>query len=262
MTLTLIVGLVLNAIALPLAAKRVLFLSRLITSGQPAPDRVENVTKRTGAAISSQLVEVLGQKKLLKWSVPGAAHAAVMYAFLILASVYLEAYGVLLSRDPQWHFLIFNAWGPLGFLQDLIGVLCVIGLVVFAIIRFKNSPEKLGRRSRFKGSHLGGAWVVLIMIFNVIWTMFLFRGASSALGNLGYGKWAFASYAVGKALGGPTDSSAIEALEKVGLLLHIGVMLVFLIIVLNSKHLHIFVAPINIMSSARTPPSPWAPSSR
>ena len=78
MTLTLIVGLVLNAIALPLAGKRVLFLERLITSGQPAPDRVENVTKRTATALGSQLVEVLGQKKLLKWSVPGAAHAFVV----------------------------------------------------------------------------------------------------------------------------------------------------------------------------------------
>ena len=36
-------------------------------------------------------------------------------------------------------------------------------------------------------------------------------------------------------------------LEGIGLLLHIGVMLVFLIIVLNSKHLHIFVAPLNVL---------------
>ena len=247
LTVTLILGLLLNAIALPLAARRVWFLFRLITSGQPAPDRVENVTKRTGSALGTQLVEVLGQKKLLKWSVPGAAHAFVMYAFLILATVYVEAYGVLLSRDPKWHFLFIGQWGPLGFLQDLIAVLALVGLVAFSIIRFKNAPKKLGRRSRFSGSHLGGAWVVLIMIFNVIWTMFLFRGASEALGNLRYGKWAFASYAVGKVLGGPADSSGIEAVEKVGLLLHIGVMLVFLIIVLNSKHLHIFIAPLNVM---------------
>jgi Fe-S oxidoreductase len=246
-TLTLILGLVLNAIALPLAGRRVVFLYRLITSGQPAPDRVENVTKRTGSALGNQLVEVLGQRKLLKWSIPGAAHAAVMYAFLILATVYVEAYGVLLSRDPKWHLLFIGQWGPLGFLQDLIAVLALVGLVVFSIIRFKNTPKKLGRRSRFSGSHLGGAWVVLIMIFNVIWTMLLFRGASEALGNLRYGKWAFASYAVGKLFGGPTDSHAIEVVEHIGLLLHIGVMLVFLIIVLNSKHLHIFIAPLNVM---------------
>ena len=40
-------------------------------------------------------------------------------------------------------------------------------------------------------------------------------------------------------------------IEHVGLLLHLGVMLVFLIIVLNSKHLHIFVAPLNVMFGRR-----------
>lgn len=244
MTLTLIVGLVLNAIALPLAAKRGVFLFRLITSGQPAPDRVENVTKRTATALGSQLVEVLGQKKLLKWSVPGAAHAFVMYAFLILATVYLEAYAVLLSRDPGWHWWIFNSWGPLGFLQDLIATLCLVGLAIFTWIRVKNAPEKLGRKSRFKGSHLSGAWITLFMIFNVIWTLFLFRGAVEArdMGTEhGYGKWAFVSYVLGKVL---PDSTLLIG---IGLILHLGVMLVFLIFVLNSKHLHIFIAPLNVM---------------
>src|SRR5688500_17307004 len=52
----LIAGLVMLALALPVAGRRVFFLFRLITSGQPAPDRVENVTKRLGAAIKSQVV--------------------------------------------------------------------------------------------------------------------------------------------------------------------------------------------------------------
>ena len=248
--ITLILGLILNAATLPFAAKRIVFLIRLITGGQPAPDRIAGVTGRLNVALKNQLVEVLGQKKLLKWSIPGIAHSFVMYAFLILGTVYVEAYLVLLSTKADASFLIFNAWGPLGFLQDLIGVLCLVGLATFAIIRYKNQPAKLGRLSRFKGSHTGGAWLVLFMIFNVIWTMFLFRGAASLEGNLGYGKWAFASYGVGEffhAIGFDHHTSALEILEGVGLLLHIGVMLVFLIIVLNSKHLHIFVAPINIM---------------
>ena len=74
MTVVLIIGLLLNLIALPIAGRRVWFLYRLITSGKPAPDRVEGVTHRLGSALKTQLVEVLGQKKLLKWSVPGAAH--------------------------------------------------------------------------------------------------------------------------------------------------------------------------------------------
>ncbi|MGZ4536267.1 MAG: (Fe-S)-binding protein, partial [Nocardioidaceae bacterium] len=233
-----------TAIALPIAGRRVWWLYRLITSGQPAPDRVENVTERLGQAVKTEVAEVLGQKKLLKWSVPGVAHAFVMYAFIILASVYFEAYAVLLSRNPEWNWFIFGNWSVLGFAQDLISVLCLIGLAVFTVIRVKDSPERLGRRSRFSFSHLSGAWITLFMIFNVIWTLFLFRGAVEArdMGtDHGYGKAAFVSYALGKVL---PDSTALIG---IGLLLHIGVMLVFLVLVLNSKHLHIFIAPLNVM---------------
>src|ERR1044072_6198784 len=108
MILTLVLGLILNAIVLPIAAKRVLLLYRLITSGQPAPDRIEHVRERLPEAIKTQVTEGFGQKKLLKWSIPGAAHFFVFWAFLILASVYFEAYAVLISRNPEWHWFIFN----------------------------------------------------------------------------------------------------------------------------------------------------------
>ena len=52
------------------------------------------------------------------------------------------------------------------------------------IIRLRSEPKEYGRKSRFYGSHLGAAWLVLFMIFNVIWTYVLFRGASvNALGD-------------------------------------------------------------------------------
>ncbi len=205
---------------------------------------MENVTGRLGEAVRGQLVEVLGQRKLLKWSVPGAAHFFVFWAFLILATVYLEAYGALFN--PDFHIPLVGRWDPLGFAQDFIAVMALLGIATFAVIRFKNAPEKLGRKSRFKGSHLGGAWLTLFMIFNVIWSMFLFRGSAVNTGTFPYGNGAFMSHAVG-ALLDPLGEGANEALEKVGLLIHIGVMLVFLIFVLNSKHLHIFVAPINVL---------------
>ncbi len=246
MTWVLILGLIMNAIALPLAAKRVLFLERLITSGQPAPDRIDGVIYRIGASVKTQVVKVFGQKKLLKWSVPGAAHFFVFWAFLILGTVYVEAYGALFTYPDEFAIPIVGHWDLLGFAQDFIAVMALVGLAVFAQIRLKNSPKKLGRRSRFKGSHLGGAWVVLFMIFNVIWTMFLFRGAGAANDTLPYGNGAFVSQGVGNLLDG-LSHDVLEVLEGIGLLLHIGVMLVFLIIVLNSKHLHIFVAPLNVL---------------
>jgi Fe-S oxidoreductase len=253
-TAVLILGLLLNAIALPIAGRRVWFLYRLITSGQPAPDRIKGVTGKLGAAVKRQVVEVFGQKKLLKWSVPGAAHFFVFWAFVILATVYFEAYAALLSRDPQWNWFVFGNWGVLGFVQDFIAVMATVGIVVFWAIRLRNQPKQLGRRSRFFGSHLGPAYFTLFMIFNVVWSLFWFRGAveardmavaASGGGDHGYGKAAFVSYLLGKVL---PDSTALIG---IGLLLHIGVMLAFLIFVLHSKHLHIFVAPINVLFGRR-----------
>ncbi len=257
MVLVLIVGLLMNAVALPLAAKRVLFLYRAISHGQPAPDRIKGVTRRMGAAVKRQLVEVFGQKKMLKWSVPGTAHFFVMWAFFILATVYVEAYGSLFKlllhggtfeegEHLSWAIPIVGHWALLGFLQDFIAVMALFGLATFWWIRMRNAPKDLGRKSRFFGSHLGPAYLTLFMIFNVIWTMFLFRGAGAALGTLPYENGAFASIGVGKLLDG-LSVETLEILEGVGLLLHIGVMLVFLIFVLNSKHLHIFLAPLNVL---------------
>ena len=200
----LIIGLAGTALGLGLAGKRVVFLFRMITHGQPAPDRIAGVTGRIGLALKTQVVEVFGQKKLLKWSIPGTAHFFVFWAFVILGTVYLEAYVALLTREPAPHFLIFGTFKPLGFLQDFIAVMCLLGIFAFWQIRLKNSPARLERESRFFGSHLGGAYLVLFMIFNVIWTLFLFRGAviahELAEGEDGYGKAAFVSYALGKVL--------------------------------------------------------------
>ncbi len=119
------------------------------------------------------------------------------------------------------------------------------------MIRVRNSPEREQRDSRFYGSHTGGAWLILFMIFNVLWTLFFFRAAASALGKLPYESGAFASIGLGNLFTG-LSTPALEVVESLGLLLHIGVMLAFLVIVAYSKHLHIFTAPINV-SAKRYP---------
>ena len=244
MTLVLILGLAMTAVALTFAGRRAAYLYRLITHGQPAPDRVEGVTGRLGRAVKTQLAEVFGQRKLLQWSIPGAAHFFVFWAFVILGSVYVEAYGALFSSD--FHIPVIGTWPILGFAQDFIAVMCLFGIVTFAILRIQQSPQRLGRNSRFSRSHTGGAWLVLFMIFNVLWTLFFFRSAASALGNLPYDSGAFISIALGNLLDGLSHNT-LEVMEGLGLLLHIGVMLVFLIDVLHSKHLHIFLAPLNVL---------------
>jgi Fe-S oxidoreductase len=242
MSYVLILGLVMNAIALPIAGRRVIFLYRLITSGQPSPDRFNGETTSPGTGLANVLTEVFGQRRLLKWTVPGLAHFFTFWAFVILATVYLEAYGALFK--PDFEIPLIGTWPVLGFLQDTIALLVVVAVVVFGVIRWQNQPARLGRRSRFSGSHLFGAWLVLFLIVNVVWTMFLFRGAAIDTGNF-HNNGAYMSHLVANWLSGFSNSTN-SVLEGIGLLLHIGVMLVFLVEVLHSKHLHIFVAPINV----------------
>ena len=36
----------------------------------------------------------------------------------------------------------------------------LLGIITSAIIRLTREPKKLGRESRFYGSHTGGAWLI------------------------------------------------------------------------------------------------------
>ena len=238
----LIIGLLMTAVVLVFAAKRVLWLTNLIRSGQKTSDehgRKDHLSTR----ITTQITEVFGQTRLLRWSIPGIAHFFTMWGFFILASVYLEAYGVLFN--PKFAIPFIGHWDGLGFIQDFFALAVLLGIATFAVIRLRSEPKEHGRDSRFYGSHTGGAWLILFMIFNVIWTYALFRGAAVANGNLPYGWGAFFSHGIGTLLA-PLGHTANEIIETVALLLHIGVMLVFLLIVLHSKHLHIGLAPINV----------------
>ena len=225
-----------------LAVKRVLWLTKLIRSGQPTLDeggRKNDLKDR----ITTQFKEVFAQTRLLRWSIPGIAHFFTMWGFFVLGSVYLEAFGVLFN--PSFAIPIVGHWNVLGFLQDFFALAVLFGIIAFAIIRLRSEPKEYGRDSRFYGSHTGGAWQILFMIFNVIWTYALFRGAAVATENLPYGWGAFFSHGMGAILS-PLGETPNLIIERVALLLHIGVMLIFLLIVLHSKHLHIGLAPINV----------------
>ena len=92
----LVIGLLMTAVVLVFAARRVVWLTNLIRSGQPTSDE-RGRTDHLGTRITTQIKEVFGQTRLLKWSIPGLAHFFTMWGFFILATVYIEAYGTLFS---------------------------------------------------------------------------------------------------------------------------------------------------------------------
>jgi Fe-S oxidoreductase len=241
-----IIGLGLTVILFSVAGRRFYWVSRLIRSGQPAPRRWNGFRKVTDA----EVVEVAGQRKLLKWTVPGLAHFFTMWGFTILLATIIEAYGALFDRDFHIPWIGQSNW--LGFTEDFFATAVLVSLCVFAVIRIKNAPAKKQRESRFYGSHTGAAWAVLAMIAAVIVTLLLYRAAQINTGHFPYGqsKWAFTSHVVATWLR-PLGTGVNSVLEATFLLLNVAVIASFLVFVSYSKHLHIFIAPINIGTSRR-----------
>jgi Fe-S oxidoreductase len=242
------VGLVLTAVAFAVAGRRLWWLKRLAFSGQPAPERVAYARSHPGREAETQLTEVIGQRKLLKWSVPGAAHAATFWGFIVLLLTIIESYGALFSRTFSLPWI--GHWAFIGFIEDLFAVAVLGGIITFTVIRLRNDPDKEGRKSRFFGSHTSAAWLVLGMIFLVVATLLLYRGAQINTGVFPYAHGAFASQIVGHWLA-PLGYGVNSVLEVVFLIAQIAVVMVFLVIVVYSKHLHIFLAPVNVLFSRR-----------
>ena len=223
MLIRLIIGLLMTAVVLVFAAKRVLWLTNLIRSGQTTSD--EHARKdHLGTRITTQIKEVFGQTRLLRWSIPGIAHFFTMWGFFILG-IGLPR-GVRRAVRPDFAIPFVGHWDALGFLQDFFAVAVLLGITTFAIIRIVREPKKHGRDSRFYGSHTGGAWLILFMIFNVIWTLRPVprRGGGHRQPALRQRRVLLARHGLRcctRSASTPTSGSRRSAL-----LLHIGVMLV------------------------------------
>jgi Fe-S oxidoreductase len=244
MAVRIILGLGVTIVCFAIAGRRFHWLSKLIRSGQPAKRPYQGFAR----AAEAEVVEVAGQKKILKWTIPGLAHFFTMWGFTVLLLTIIEAYGALFNRD--FHIPLIGTWSAVGFIEDFFAVAVLISLGVFSIIRLKNAPARKQRESRFYGSHTGAAWLVLAMIAAVIVTLLLYRAEQEKMGHFPFqnNAWAFASYELAKILPG---GSLGNVLETVFLLANVAVIAGFMVFVSYSKHLHIFMAPINIATSRR-----------
>ena len=238
------IGMAVTAVAVVAAGRRFWWVGRLVRSGRPAPGRFGGLRRR----VAVELSEVAGQKKLLKWTVPGLAHLFTMWGFTILVLTIIEAYGDLFA--PSFAIPGIGHSPILGFIEDFFAVAVLVAIATFAAIRLLHAPSRQERRSRFFGSHTSTAWVTLGAIAAVVVTLLVYRGAQVNTGRFPYDDWAFASHAVGSWLSG-IGRQANLSVETAFLLGNITVIVGFLVFVSYSKHLHIFTAPLNVAFSRR-----------
>ena len=252
----LILGVLIVAVGLTVAGRRLGYLYRVGKLGQKVePWRMP----AAGVAIKAELSEVAAQRKLLRWTGPGLAHAAVFWGFCVLLFTIVEAFGALFN--PTFQIPVIGNWPVVGFLEDLFALLCLGAVIAFAIIRVRETPKDRGRSSRFFGSHLGPAWIVLLGILGVVITVLLTRATQINAQRVGlpqddgsrplaFLEGAFASQTLASVFE-PLGTHTNEVLETVFLLLGLVVLLGFTVFVTYSKHLHILASLPNVALARR-----------
>ena len=225
------------AVALALFSRRALFLYRLIRSGKPAA-RFDHVPAR----VRTEVVDVIGQRKLLQRLVPGLMHAAIFWGFIVLFPTIVIA--MIGAADPHTTLPWLGEQGWYALLVDVFAVLVFAGVVTAFVIR------KVVRPKRFVGSHLGEADLILLLIAGIVITLVLWHASRIALGWNEYpASWASVSNAVSHLL----PAAVLPYVERGAVWAHILIILSFLVYLPYSKHLHILVAAINVFFGKMRP---------
>jgi Fe-S oxidoreductase len=185
--------------------------------------------------VRNEVEIVLGQRKLLQRLVPGLMHAFIFWGFIVLLPTILMAMIAAVRPSAELPWLGHRDW--FGWMVDIFCVLVLVGVISAFVIR------KIVRPERFRGSHLGEADFILLMIAGVVTTLLL---------------WHASAYEAGLAPHVGPISKAIAPIfpdhgnvNRIFLWSHLVFVLAFLRYIPQSKHLHIATAPFNVWS-ART----------
>jgi Fe-S oxidoreductase len=218
--------------------RRSLLLYRLVRTGKPAT-RFDDVPARAWA----EATVVVGQSKLLQRLTPGLVHAAIFWGFIVLfPTIVLAMIGVVEGPVTAVPWLEAQGWFALA--VDVFALLVLLGVAGAFLIR------KVQRPPRFKGSHLGEADLILLLIAGIVLTLFLWHASLIAIGLDGYpAQWAPISSLIASALPRTQGQSILIStalIERAAVLAHVAIILFFLAYLPYSKHLHIAVAAINV----------------
>ena len=207
------------------AGRRGAFLYGLVARAVPN-DRPRDTPRQAEA----ELEIVLGQRKLLQRLVPGLMHAFIFWGFLVLLPTILMAMIAAVDGRRELPWLGRQEW--FGWLADIFCVLVLVGLATAVVIR------KLVRPERFRGSHLGEADFILLMIAGVVTTLLFWHASAHAVGL--YAAAGPLSRAMAHAFSSYTNT------DRVFLWAHLVFVFTFLWYIPRSKHLHIATAALNV----------------
>jgi Fe-S oxidoreductase len=170
-----VLSLVATAVALGLFAQALRGFWQVIGAGGPALNRTDNKAARW----KNMFKETLGHTRMLQWTWIGIMHWLVFAGFIFLSSAVATAYFQIF--DPHFTLWIVGEWYPFEWATELLSWLTVIGILYLIVVRQRNHPRRLERKSRFFGSTFWQAYFVEAIILGEGLAGLFIRGAEYQL---------------------------------------------------------------------------------
>src|SRR5579864_9558822 len=192
------------------------------------PERVRSVLRYVGL-----------HTRMFRNVYSGLLHLFIFYGFIVLLTAIIEAFGSGIVPGFSLALIGGDTW--IAFLQDLFGVLVLVGVAMALINRLIIRPRQ------FQQSNEADALIILGLIATIMIGMLGQNAARVAEGSDPSASWRPVSSAIARVFMafGWQGSSAIPA-HEVFYWMHILAVLAFLVYIPSSKHLHIIVAIPNI----------------
>lgn len=193
---------------------------------------------KIGQRIVSFLINTFLQMRVIKKPFAGWMHLLLFWGFLLL---FLAA-GVDAAHNAiKWPHLEGMTYIGMSWIVDVLGFLALLGIIVLAVIRYVQKPDRLNDTKASDG------WIILL-VFAILLTGFVIEGAriaaqiqlSTTMQQIAYEQsaspigWQFASLFAGASVG------AIELWHRVLWWFHMAIAFLFIALVPYTKLWHIF----------------------
>ena len=209
-------------------------LYRILRLG-PGENRFDGILERLRGVVSYVALHTRMFRNLYS----GILHFFIFWGFVVLLTAIIQAFGE--GIFPGFSLAVIGGTTWLAFLQDLFGVLVLVGVVMALINRLAIRPRQ------FHESNEVDALIILGLIASIMIGMLGQNAARVAEGADPSAAWRPVASSIAHAFEGFgwQGTAAIPA-HEVFYWMHILAVLAFLVYIPSSKHLHIIVAIPNI----------------
>ncbi len=196
-------------------------------------------------------VHVGAHQRMFRNRYSGILHFFIFWGFVVLLAAIFQALadGLL----PELRATGFPLNGPLAFLEDLFGVLVLAGVLMALANRLLIRPRQ------FDQSNETDALIILGLIAAIMIGMLGQNAFHSALGGDPFAGWRPVSQALAAFIRRAGWGASARPLSQTFYWVHVLGVLVFLMYLPGSKHLHIFTAIPNIFLRNLRPIGALAP---